>query len=160
MQPLVFDHFSSNVYNGFLKDCTITFDKSDGSDPTGREEYWKRVLKTVNPHGLNTIDWLCHLGTYLNFCKILCIFRKGIYIVKYILLTYFQQYLLFVSLGFVFRGFITIIILLLLLLLFLVLLLISLLLSLMFRIALLKVVSTFFFGAVILHDFDPPALLR
>ena len=56
MQPLVFDHFSSNVYNGFLKDCTITFDKSDGSDPTGREEYWKRVLKTVNPHGLNTID--------------------------------------------------------------------------------------------------------
>ena len=57
MQPLVFEHFSSNNHNGFLEDCSIAFiDKTDGSDPTGREEYWRRVLKTVTPYGLNTID--------------------------------------------------------------------------------------------------------
>ena len=57
MQPLVFDHFSSNDPNGFLEDCSITLiDKTDGSDPTGKEEYWRRVLKTGTPYGLNTID--------------------------------------------------------------------------------------------------------
>ena len=39
-QPLVFEHFSSNDHNGFLEDCIITLtDKTDGSDPTRREEY-------------------------------------------------------------------------------------------------------------------------
>ena len=57
MQPLVLEHFSSNDHNDLLEDCSITFiDKTDGSDPTRREEYWKRVLKTVTPYGLNTID--------------------------------------------------------------------------------------------------------
>ena len=57
MQPLVLEHFSSNDHNGLLEDCSITFiDKTDGSDPTRREEYWKRILKTVTRHGLNTID--------------------------------------------------------------------------------------------------------
>ena len=57
MQPLVFKHFSSNDHNGFLEDCSITLiDKTDGSDPTRREEYWRRVLKTVTLYGLNTID--------------------------------------------------------------------------------------------------------
>ena len=56
-QPLVFEHFSSNDHNGFLEDCSITLiDKTDGSDPTRREEYWRRVLKTVTPYELNTID--------------------------------------------------------------------------------------------------------
>ena len=28
-------------YNGFLQDCSMTLiDKTDGSDPTRREEYW------------------------------------------------------------------------------------------------------------------------
>ena len=63
MQPLVFEHFSSNDHNSFLEDCSITLiDKIDGSDPTRREEYWRRVLKTVTPYGLNTIDWLLCLG--------------------------------------------------------------------------------------------------
>ena len=63
MQPLVFDHFSSNDPNGFLEDCSITLiDKTDGSDPTGKEEYWRRVLKTGTPYGLNTIDGLFYLG--------------------------------------------------------------------------------------------------
>ena len=57
MQPLVFEHFSSNDHSGFLGDCIITLiDETDGSDPTSREEYWTRVLKTVTPYGLNTID--------------------------------------------------------------------------------------------------------
>ena len=57
IQPLVVEHFSSNDHNGFLKDCSITLiDKANGSDPTRREEYWRRVLKIVTPYGLNTID--------------------------------------------------------------------------------------------------------
>ena len=57
MQPHVFEHFSSNDHNGIT-----LIDKTDGSDPTRREEYWRRVLKTVTPYGLNTIDWLLFLG--------------------------------------------------------------------------------------------------
>ena len=57
MQPLVFEHFSSHDHSGFLEDCSITLiDKTDGADPTRREEYWRGVLKTVAPYGLNTID--------------------------------------------------------------------------------------------------------
>ena len=51
MQPLVLEQFSSNDHNGFLEDYSITLiDKTDGSDPTRSEEYWRRVLKTVTPH--------------------------------------------------------------------------------------------------------------
>ena len=57
MGPLVFEHFASNDHNGFLEDCSITLiDKTDGSDPTRREEYWRRALKTITPYGLNMID--------------------------------------------------------------------------------------------------------
>ena len=57
MQPFVFEHFSSNNHNGFLEDCSITIiDRTDGFDLTKREEYLRRVLKTVTPYGLNTID--------------------------------------------------------------------------------------------------------
>ena len=46
-----------NDRNNLLEDCNITLiDKTDGSDPIRREEYWRRVLKTVTPYGLNTID--------------------------------------------------------------------------------------------------------
>ena len=39
MQPLAFEHFSSNDHNGFLEDWSITLiDKTDGFDPTRREE--------------------------------------------------------------------------------------------------------------------------
>ena len=56
MQPLVFEQFSSNDHNGFLEDCSITLiDKTNGSDPTRREECWRRVLKTVTSYGLDTI---------------------------------------------------------------------------------------------------------
>ena len=63
MQPLVFKHFSSNDHNGFLQDYNIALiDKIDGSDPTRREECWRRALRTVSPYGLNTIEWLLYLG--------------------------------------------------------------------------------------------------
>ena len=40
MQPELFQHFHSEEHDGFLQDCSITFiDKTDGSDPTRREEY-------------------------------------------------------------------------------------------------------------------------
>ena len=56
MQLLVFEHFSSNNHNGFLEDYSIAvIDKTDGSDPTRGEVYWRRVLKTVTPYGLNTV---------------------------------------------------------------------------------------------------------
>ena len=79
MQPLVFEHFPSNNQKGFLEDCSITLiDKTDGADITRREEYRRRVLKTVPSSGLNMIDWLFHLGKFFNSCKILCIFlREG-----------------------------------------------------------------------------------
>ena len=53
MQPLVFELFSSNDHNGFIEDCSITLiDKTDGSDPTKREKYWGKILKTVTPYRL------------------------------------------------------------------------------------------------------------
>ena len=57
MQPLVFEHFYLNDQNGFLENCSITLiDKTDWSDPTRTDEYWRRLLRTVTPYGLNTID--------------------------------------------------------------------------------------------------------
>ena len=57
MQPKLFEHFHSEEHNLFLQDCSITLtDKTDGSDPTRREEYWRVVLKTVAPYGLTRIQ--------------------------------------------------------------------------------------------------------
>ena len=57
MQLLVLNHFSSNDHNGFLEYCSITLiDKKDGADPTRIDEYWRKVLKTVTPYGLNWVD--------------------------------------------------------------------------------------------------------
>ena len=74
-----FEHFASNGHNGFLEVCTITLiDKTDGADPTGREEYWRRVLKTALAYGLNTVAWRSHI-----FARLLYIFpRQGCYYCK------------------------------------------------------------------------------
>ena len=57
IQPELFEHFHSEEHDGFLQDYSITLiDKTDGSDPTRREEYWRVVLKTVAPYGLNRIE--------------------------------------------------------------------------------------------------------
>ena len=56
-QPLVFEHFFSNDHNAILEDCSITLiDRTDGSDPNRKEKFWRRILKTITPYGLNTID--------------------------------------------------------------------------------------------------------
>ena len=48
MQTILFEHFYSEEHNGFLQDCCISLiDKTDGSDPTRRDEYWRVLLKTV-----------------------------------------------------------------------------------------------------------------
>ena len=55
MQPEVFEHFAADNHNCFLNGCSVRLiDKTDGTDPTRREEYWRKVLKTVAPFGLNT----------------------------------------------------------------------------------------------------------
>ena len=56
-QPFIYEHFSSEDHNGFLNDCSITLiDKTDGSAPLKREQYWMRVLKTISPEGLNSSE--------------------------------------------------------------------------------------------------------
>ena len=46
MQPELFEHFYLKGHNGFLQDCNITLiDKTDCSDPTRWEGYWRAVLK-------------------------------------------------------------------------------------------------------------------
>ena len=57
MQLKLFEHFTDDDHNCFLNDCSITLiDKTDDSDPTRREENWRKVLKTAVPYGLNTLN--------------------------------------------------------------------------------------------------------
>ena len=52
--PEVFEHFAADNDNCFLNDCSIELiDKTHGSNPTRREWYWRKLLKTVAPSGLN-----------------------------------------------------------------------------------------------------------
>ena len=47
-------HFLSEGHNGLQSDCEIILiDKTDPTDPTRREYFWMRKLKTVAPFGLN-----------------------------------------------------------------------------------------------------------
>ena len=56
MQADLFENFTSLGHYAFLEDYAKTLiDKIDGADTTRREEYWRRVLKTVSPYGLNTV---------------------------------------------------------------------------------------------------------
>lgn len=155
MQPLGFEHFSSNDHNSFLENCSIAFTgKTDESNPTRSEKYCRRILKTVcyslwTEHDRQIIT---KGQKILNSCRIFCIFwGKSVNIVKYTLFTYFISSISCFLLDFVFLGSIIIIIiiislLLILLLLLLVLLLISLLLLLLlFRISFHKVIPTIFF---------------
>ena len=54
MQQHVFKHFNSERHHCFLDKISITFiDKTDPSDPLKRQNYWKSILKTMAPWGLN-----------------------------------------------------------------------------------------------------------
>ena len=47
-------HFLQDDHEGFLEDVEVRLiDKVQGSDPTIREYYWMRTLKTLYPYGLN-----------------------------------------------------------------------------------------------------------
>ena len=40
-----------------FNDVSVTLiDKTDGSDPKKREDYWMKTLKTMAPYGLNIED--------------------------------------------------------------------------------------------------------
>ena len=47
-------HFLIEGHDGLVNDCEITLiDKTDSSDPTRREYFWMRLLKTYYPLGLD-----------------------------------------------------------------------------------------------------------
>ena len=53
MQQELLEHFATENHDFFLTDSSFTLiDKTDGSDPTKREEYRRKVMKTVAPYGL------------------------------------------------------------------------------------------------------------
>ena len=43
----------------FVNDVSIIFiDKTDPTDPLKREQYWRHILKTLTPYGLNISESL------------------------------------------------------------------------------------------------------
>ena len=57
MQQHLFEHFSGDRHSNFLNDARITFiDKTDPKDPNCREHYWRHILRTMAPDGLNIED--------------------------------------------------------------------------------------------------------
>ena len=57
IQEHLYKHFESEGRTEILDDISITLiDKTDGSDPTKRENYWMQTLKTFAPYGLNVED--------------------------------------------------------------------------------------------------------
>ena len=57
IQEHLYKHFKSERHTEFLDDISITLiDKTDGSNPTKREKYWMRTLKTFALYGLNVAD--------------------------------------------------------------------------------------------------------
>ena len=57
MQEDLHKHLESERRSGFREDgSVILIDKTDGSNPTKRETYWMRTLKTIAPYGLNVVN--------------------------------------------------------------------------------------------------------
>ena len=53
-QKFLQSHFLQCDHQGFLKEVEIwLIDKTQASDPTKREFYWMRTLRTLYPDGLN-----------------------------------------------------------------------------------------------------------
>ena len=68
MQRDLFEYFAFHRNNGFLEDCAITsIDKGDGTDTTRREQYWRKVLKTVSPYLCLEILYSC--PSFIHFSK-------------------------------------------------------------------------------------------
>ena len=57
IQEHLYKHFENEGHTEFLDDVSITLiDKTDGSNPTKRENYWMRIFKTYAPYGFNAAD--------------------------------------------------------------------------------------------------------
>ena len=57
MQEHLYRHFSSPGHRRLLNNVSVTLiDKTNGSDPEKREDYWMETLKTMAPYGLNIED--------------------------------------------------------------------------------------------------------
>ena len=57
MQEHLYKHFESEGHTEFVVDVSVTLiDKTGGSNPTKRKNYWMRTLKTFAPYGLNVED--------------------------------------------------------------------------------------------------------
>ena len=70
MQPELFEQLPLTIIIVFLTNCSITLiDKTDGSDPIRREEYWRNFLRTVAPFGLNTLNWWLLLHAFIHFSE-------------------------------------------------------------------------------------------
>ena len=53
-QKFLQNHFLQDDHHRFLEDVEVTLiDKTQTSDPTKKEYYWMRTLKTLFPDGLN-----------------------------------------------------------------------------------------------------------
>ena len=53
-QKFLQSHFLQDDHKGFLEDVEVRLtDKTQGCDPTKREYYWMRTLKTLYSGGLN-----------------------------------------------------------------------------------------------------------
>ena len=58
-QSYFHQHFLREGHHSLLNGCEIIIiDKTDASDPTRREFFWMRLLKTIYPLGLNVEDGL------------------------------------------------------------------------------------------------------
>ena len=54
-QKFLQSHFSQRDHQGFLKDVEVRLtDKIQAFNPTKREFYWMRIVRTLYPDGLNT----------------------------------------------------------------------------------------------------------
>ena len=57
MHEHLFEHFNSEGHDGFLHDVLVTLiDKTYAKNPIKREHYWRHILKTLAPHGVNVED--------------------------------------------------------------------------------------------------------
>ena len=59
IQKYLHEYFLSEGHNSFINDAEIIFiDKTDSSDPTRRDEFWRTKLKALAPYGLSVEEWL------------------------------------------------------------------------------------------------------
>ena len=78
-QEKLYRHFLNEGHAGFLHNISVTLiDKTDGSNPTERENYWMRTLKTLEPYGLN-VENSISLGAEMSSVVLLGISRIWIW---------------------------------------------------------------------------------